>query len=365
MTYQQFHSAIGAKGIGFVGPGDGVGQAAVLPLVTTVRCFGGKGIRGYYYAPRSQASRGESAIAQAEVVFIHGLFTHPGVWAASACRRHGVPYVVVLHGILDPWALRKTRLLKTLWLKLYGNRILSGAAAVVCATQREANKASPFLGRTAITSIINWACDPPPKIKDGMGRAALRRTLGFADSDRVLVFLGRLHSMKRPIETVQLLAGSGATNLKLIVIGPDDDVKGNDLETVAREMGWSGLKVVGPVFSNRKYEYLRAGDGFISLSHRENFNYSLAEAMAAGLPPILSPGNDLGWEFAEEGFSWQLKTSDYAESRQALDDFRSQSDDQLMRRGTAAREWAERYLGKGRLRQRLESLVRAANRSRK
>jgi glycosyltransferase involved in cell wall biosynthesis len=355
-TYRQFHEAVGVRSLGFVAPSDGINQNPVVPLADVVRTLGGRGIRKYYYAPPARLRKAEKEIGSADLVFIHGLFTHPGVWAAKTCRRLGVPYAIALHGILDPWALRRTRIAKQLWLRVFGSAMLEKSAAVICATHREAQKAAPYLAGSVMTSVIGWACDETEGLPVGRDRIALRRELGFSESDRVLVFLGRLHSMKRPVETVRAMSRLGDSRLKLLVVGPDDDVTTADLEAEARALGWDGLRVVGPVFGAEKFGYLCAGDGFISLSHRENFNFSLVEAMAAGLPPILSPGNDLGWEFAGEGFSWQLRTEDMAEAGAAIQEFANLPGEGLRRRGEAAAKWAEENLEMDRLRSNLEIL---------
>jgi glycosyltransferase involved in cell wall biosynthesis len=163
--------------------------------------------------------------------------------------------------------------------------------------------------------------------------------------------------MKRPLETLRLVASMGAPNLKLLVIGPDEDLTRAQLEAEARALRWNGLRLIGPVFGENKFEYLGLADAYVSLSYRENFNYTLAEAMAAGLPPILSPGNDLGWEFAGDGFSWQLKSDSVEEARRALVEFLNAPSDELTRRGAAAREWAGKNLSLGQLREQLNSLV--------
>lgn len=356
-TYRQFHDAVGARTIGLLKPTDGVGETPIVPLAATVKVLGGK-IGRYYYAPDFKLQEAEALIATADLVFLHGLFTHPPVWAAAACRRHDVPYAVALHGILDPWALQKSRLAKQVWMRCFGDRILQQAAAVVCATRREADKVAPLLHGTTPVRVISWACEIPDEARIFARRAALRRELGFREGDRVLVFLGRIHSMKRPLELVRLVAEFGAEDLKLLVIGPDDDVTRADLEAEARKLNWAGLRTIGPVFGDGKFDYLGAGDAFVSLSYRENFNYALAEAMAAGLPPILSPGNDLGWEFSDRRFSWQLQSDNPAEARGALGEFLLMPDEELRQRGAAAREWARRNLSLERLRENLESLGR-------
>jgi len=149
------------------------------------------------------------------------------------------------------------------------------------------------------------------------------------------------------------------------MIGPDDDVTTEQLEADARELGWAGLRVVGPVFSDRKFELLGAADGYISWSHRENFNYALAESMSMGLPPILSQGNDLGWEFVAEGFSWQMQSDETAEVGRAVEAFSCLPVDQLRERGAAARRWTGQHLNMDSFRRKLEAIVLEAGGRRK
>ncbi len=355
-TIRQFHDAIGARTVGFVIENGARQEEPVVPLVAQVKTMGGK-LSRYFYASAPALREAEQVIKKADFVLLHGLFVFPPVWAASVCVRYGVPYAIAPHGYLDPWALQKNRWAKKIWMNSYGKKILGGAQAIICATRREADKIAPYLSAQEKTRVISWACEIPDEAKIRRRKRTLRAELGFQDTDRVVVFFGRIHSMKRPVETLRLTASLGAKNLKLLVIGPDDDISRARLEAEALSLRWNGIRVIGPVFGDEKYEYLGIADAYISLSHRENFNYSLAEAMAAGLPPILSPGNDLGWDFAGEKFSWQLKTDDPEEARAALADFLAQSSEELARRGAAAREWTRKNLSLGLLGEQLNSLL--------
>lgn len=354
-TIRQFHDAVGARTVGFVS-GNAISEEAVVPLAARVKTMGGK-LAHYYYASGPDLYEAEKVIKKADLVLLHGLFTYAPIWAAGSCIRHGVPYAIALHGYLDPWALKKSRLVKSIWLHQYGEKILRHANAIVCATRREADKVAPSLQAPAKSRVISWACEIPDRAKILQKRKTLRAGLGFRETDRVLVFFGRLHSMKRPIETLRLVAGQEAKNLKLLVIGPDDDISRARMEAEALSLRWNGIRVIGPVFGQEKFEYLGIADAYISLSHRENFNYSLAEAMAAGLPPILSSGNDLGWDFVSEKFSWQLKTDEPDEARAAIRDFLHLPREELVRRGEAARKWVSDNLSLDRLRAQLNSLV--------
>ena len=362
-TIQQFHAAVGARTIGFVAPGRFSAEKTVVPLVAQVSCLGGR-MAHYHYALPSGTAAAEKIILGADMVLLHGLFTHAPVWAAGVCVRHGVPFAVALHGYLDPWALKKSRLLKEMWLHQYGTEVLARASAVICATRRETEKVAPLLPRETRRRVIPWACEVPEEKIAGPRREKLRRELGFDEADRVLVYFGRLHSMKRPLETLRLAATLREPRLKLLVVGPDEDVSRSRLEDEARKLHWDGLRVVGPVFGDAKFDFLAIADGYVSLSFRENFNYTLAEAMATGLPPILSPGNDLGWEFAEEKFSWQLKTDDPDEALRALAEFVALPAPALAERGARARDWARRNLSMDQLEQKLNELIREGLRDR-
>jgi len=196
-TYQQFH-AIGALTIGWAPTDQGIGEHPVVPLHESIRTFGGRVLGQYYYAPAARLGQLEHTVAAADMVFLHGLYTHPLVSVTRMCERHGVPFGIVLHGILDPWARRKRRLVKGSWMQLYGQNILRNASALLCTTQREADKVAPYLHDAGPRRVVSWAQELPDLAQIRQQRAEIRREFGFGDEDRVLVFLGRLHSMKRP-----------------------------------------------------------------------------------------------------------------------------------------------------------------------
>jgi glycosyltransferase involved in cell wall biosynthesis len=355
-SYKHFNRILHSKVVGLVRPFRAALEKPVVPLDLTVRVIDPLGLGYYYYAPPSRMQEAEQLIATADCVFVHGFFLYPEIWTMRTCRRHGVPYVIVPHGIFDPWSMRKNHFIKMLWIRVHGRKILRHAARVLYATEKERTKADWLPVKTP-TSVIKWAVELVDTVAARARRAEIRRELNLAATDRVLIFFGRLHSMKRPRETVRLLAGFGLEHLKLMVVGPDGDVTSAQLQAEADAAGWPGLRLVGPVWDDKKYDYLCAADGYISLSHRENFNYTLGEAMAAGLPPVISPGNDLGQEFAREGFAWQLQGDRPDELRAVLEDFLQLPDGALRARGEAASRWAHAQLNMARFDAELHELL--------
>lgn len=355
-NYAQFHAALNTETICFIRPSDGVGEIMVVPTKINIRTVDFPLLTHYYYTEPAELKMAELVIAEANCLIIHNFYRFPAAWGARVARKHNVPYIVVLHGILDPWVFNKNGILKRLWLNLYGYEILNFASGVLCATNRERSKAERYL-KPDTGKVVPWAVEIPGSASRESRRAALRASLGIGDEDRVIIFFGRLDKMKRPIETLELAANMREPRLKLLVVGPDADVTSQQLIRKARRLKWDGLRVIGPCFGTEKFNYLGAADAYISLSHRENFNFTAAEAMMSGLPVILSEGNDLGWEFVGQGFSWQLHTQDANEARAALRSFLQTSPSTMADMGRAAAKWAAANLSTTQFKQKLTTVV--------
>lgn len=356
-NYVQFRNAIRSEVICFVRPGEGAREQFVVTPTHVVTASRLPLLRKYYYTgSRSTKHRAAELVRSAACVVLHSFYQYPATWVSRLCRQSGIPYIIVLHGVLDPWTFGHNRALKGLWMFLYGERYLAGASRVVCATEREFIKARRFI-RPEQKAVIRWCVTTPDLNPYQSRRETVRSNLGIDRSDRVLVSLGRLDRMKRPAAVVEACARSGASNLKLLVIGPDGNVSQDDLRAAASKYHWNGLRTVGPIFDHRKDELLAASDGYISLSWRENFNFSAAEALSVGLPLILSPGNDLGWEFEGQGFGWQLKTDAIEEAVSTIREFAERPAGELQRMGALGRDWAARALNRMRFDAELQSLI--------
>ena len=98
--------------------------------------------------------------------------------------------------------------------------------------------------------------------------------------------------------------------------------------------------MVGPIYGDEKNDYLLASDAYISLSSKENFGYTTAEALSAGLPVILSPGNDLADELNALECGWMLRDNLPESAASAISEFSSMSMDRLEEMGQRGRCWA-------------------------
>lgn len=115
------------------------------------------------------------------------------------------------------------------------------------------------------------------------GRARLREQLGLTPDRFVGVFVGRLHPVK-DVDTL-LKAAAIVPELELVIVG--DGPERTRLEAAAARLGvHSRVRFHG--FSSRVVDVLRAADAFLLSSHGEGMSNALLEAMACGLPCLVS-----------------------------------------------------------------------------
>jgi glycosyltransferase involved in cell wall biosynthesis len=286
-----------------------------------------------YGLPLSHQIRRATQLARSyDVIICHMLFRYHNEWVA----RLGKPYYIVPHGSLDPYVFGYRRLRKELWLSTIGARAFRRAEAVIFATRREQQKAFRGIGSDK-AKVICW---PVPKdVGEGLGRAEVRRNLGIVENDKVLLFIGRLHSMKRPVETIEAFAQANQDGIHLVIVGPEEQYTVSELQSAAMKCGARNVHIQGPVFGDAKWDLYRAADCYISLSARENFGYTVAEAMSAGLPVILSPGNDLGHELVGQECGWMLGTDERDEAVHAIRIFGDLNPEALKRMGERGKRW--------------------------
>jgi glycosyltransferase involved in cell wall biosynthesis len=134
--------------------------------------------------------------------------------------------------------------------------------------------------------VPNWYDSDYFVPADDAERRQARRSLGFDNETTVFVSLGGNWSYKNYDMIVESLARIPAGHrLCYIQIGVQGE--GDPLETLAKSLEVSDrLRCVGVVMNVRSYLY--AADAYLMPSSEEGFGVAAVEAMASGLPAILS-----------------------------------------------------------------------------
>jgi glycosyltransferase involved in cell wall biosynthesis len=138
-------------------------------------------------------------------------------------------------------------------------------------------------------------------------RAYRREQLGLAPERFVGVFVGRLH----PVKDVDTLLETAARmpELELVIVG--DGPERPRLEAKAVRLGVE-RRVAFRGMSSQVADVLRAGDAFVLSSHGEGMSNALLEAMACGLPCLVSRSVGGARELLDERRGMLLADGDVA-----------------------------------------------------
>jgi len=115
----------------------------------------------------------------------------------------------------------------------------------------------------------------------------LRRNLGFADDDKILITTSRLVG-KNAVDDIIKSISFLPENIKFLVVGAGPDEAG--LKSLTEQSGVANrTKFIGHAAHKELPGYLQISDVFIRPSIAEGFGNSFIEAMAAGIPVIATP----------------------------------------------------------------------------
>ena len=231
-----------------------------------------------------------------DVVHAHALFSFAPVAAALIARQADVPYVLRPLGVLAHYGMtRHHPMLKRVSFALIERRLIESANAVhftSLAEQREAEA----LGLKCRSVLIPLGIDVA-----GMPKSThVRDESGAFD----LLFLSRIDPKKNIEGLLQALQLVRAKNLNvtLNIAGNGDARYVATLQSLARDLGIAThVKWLGYVEGDKKRDLLASASAFVLPSYSENFGLAVAEALAAGLPCVVSRGVALSAEIEKAG----------------------------------------------------------------
>jgi glycosyltransferase involved in cell wall biosynthesis len=242
-----------------------------------------------------------------EAIIIDGLWQFTGWGGWLALRKSPIPYFIYTHGMLDPWFKSEyplKHLKKWVYWILAEYWVLRGARAVLYTCEQERLRARRSISPYQATEVV---AVPGIQVPAGDSRHQLQLFLDrFPDlrGKRLILFVGRLHRIKGCDLLVDAFAAVCHVDplLHLVFVGPDRTGQRQELERRAVELGLEGrVTYTGALAGELKWGAYRAAEVLILPSHSENFGLVVVEAMACGVPVLISDRVNIWQEVAATG----------------------------------------------------------------
>jgi glycosyltransferase involved in cell wall biosynthesis len=246
------------------------------------------------------------SVKEFDVVHAHALFSFAPVTAAIIARRAGVPYVLRPLGVLANYGMtRHHPLLKRVSFALIERRLVESASAVHFTSMSEQVEAEA-LGLKCRSVVIPLGTAFSGITTDDKGVVKTK-------SDEFnLLFLSRIDRKKNLDGLLQglQLALSKCPNLTLNIAGTGDSNYIAALQALTRTLGLDDyVRWMGYLDGSRKSVAMKAASAFVLPSHSENFGIAVAEALAAGLPCLISRGVAISADIERAGAGIVIGTS--------------------------------------------------------
>jgi glycosyltransferase involved in cell wall biosynthesis len=249
----------------------------------------------------------EKNVQDFDLAHIHGVFNHACVIAARTCRRKNVPYIVRPLGTLDPWSMRQKPLRKQLFWQLAGKEMFKHAAAVQYTAPAEQKAAEESLGVNhglVVPLGVDTSLFANEQDKENLERQ-FPSLIGFP----YLLVLSRLHP-KKGLDVLldvflPLIKQPEFARWRLVLAGDGPQAYVDSLKKRVRAHGGDGVVLFPGWLEGRlKLLALQHSSLLVLPSHHENFGLCVVEALACGVPVLVSPYVNLAPEIEAAGAGW-------------------------------------------------------------
>jgi len=263
-----------------------------------IKLFPAVSLPGLSHVPYSKALVVEltQVLHEFEVVHVASLWNPLITRVMMILRRRRVPYVLTPHGMMDPIVFSRHWIGKTCWAWLFERRNVESASLVIFTSEGEESKAKARGWRIPKSLVL------PNVIELSQGqnlppRNQIELKYPQLNAKEVVAFVGRINWVKNLEILVAAIARLRARgrDVALLCAGPDTDGYQAGLERLADDLGMHDAVVFTGMLEGKELlaAFARA-DTLALVSQKENFGRAAAEALAAGVPVVLSDGVDLG-----------------------------------------------------------------------
>lgn len=266
-----------------------------------------------YYVPKVSFAKIRNIVKNVDAIHLMGHWSLINILVFFAARIEKKPYVICPAGSLLVFG--RSKLLKTVYNLVVGNRIIENAAKVIAVTKGEFPQIESYGVKPDRIQVIPNGISEADFVS--ANTTDFKKKIGISDRPFML-FLGRLNAIKGPDLLLRafIQVKNAMPAYDLLFVGPDGGLL-NELKALVSEHQLSDrVHFVGYLGGTEKSDALNAADFLVVPSRHEAMSIVAIEAGICGTPVLLT--DQCGFdEVAQIGGGWVVP-ADSEEIAQAL-----------------------------------------------
>ena len=259
---------------------------------------------GWQFSPKMREAL-KNNLKGFDLVYIVNIWCYPAAIAAHYSRFYKKPYIMVPSGMLYPDTFSKKIWKKWPYYYFMVREYLKAASAIHYTTEDEAEKTHSFLSLRNKAIVVANGVDLS-EFTDSFDKESLREKYPEIKDKKIILFLGRIHWIKGLdilIEAYAMIA-KDRNDVHLLIVGMDekgysrkvkrwiDEYGMNYVDFRAKKdkdyAGDAQVTFTGMLTGQEKLKAYGGSDIFVLPSYSENFGMTVVEAMACGLPVVIT-----------------------------------------------------------------------------
>jgi len=238
-----------------------------------------------------------------QVMHFHGYYIWTHARLAAHAYQQSIPYLITPRGAMTRVARAQKRVKKLVGELVFQKTMVSNAAAIHCLTLGEAANIGDV---PCPIYVVPNGIEPLEQLSNEKVDLSPNRNLH-------LLFLGRLSIKHKGLDllvSAAALAKRQGVHFHLKLVGPDHAGGRAFLERMIRDLNvMDCVEVCEPVVGEEKHQAFAWADVFVHTSRHEGLPMAVLEALAHGVPCLLTPGTNMADVVDTAGAGWGVPAS--------------------------------------------------------